>query len=206
MDKFSITTYRNFISVDKYIDKHLYKVGYSYNNKIPLYNWYRLSYLRINKKNISRRGRFFSDKQIPERYRSMSKYYSKTGYDRGHLASDASFDYSKNSLHAVYSMLNVVPMSPALNRSAWLKAERYSRVVTMTLKYSYVINLMFCVDEKYINNGVRIPTVLYKVIINKQQQFIRIFKFIQDVKKGDKLRNHLTTFEQLLIDIETYKK
>ena len=37
------------------------------------------------------------------------------GYDVGHLANDASFDYNKETLYDTYSTANVIPQLPEIN-------------------------------------------------------------------------------------------
>jgi len=64
---------------------------------------------KVNSVNIKKRMGFYTEKNIPAKYRSKNKDYTHSGYDRGHLANDASFDYSKKSLRKTYSMANIIP-------------------------------------------------------------------------------------------------
>lgn len=94
---------------DQVIDKQVYNICYSYKHKGALVVGYKLNGSLVNKNNIKKRPSFYSEKTIPIQYRSKSKDYSRTGLDRGHLASDASFDYTKKVQKKTYSMANIVP-------------------------------------------------------------------------------------------------
>ena len=66
---------------------------------------------------IDKRPPFFTDKRVEKDYRTTSKDYTNTGYDRGHFgASDASHDWDKKHQKATYSMANIVPQTPFANR------------------------------------------------------------------------------------------
>lgn len=75
---------------DKACDKVLtnggyFKTCYDYNLKSAKYVAYSLSGVLVNEKNIKKRPSFREDKNIPKRYRSTSKDFVNSGYDRGHL-------------------------------------------------------------------------------------------------------------------------
>lgn len=68
-----------------------------------------------------------------------SDYY-KSGYDRGHLASDASFDSDEERLTEVYLMTNIVPMTPRVNRGVWKKLEDLERSMTDEYENTHIVN------------------------------------------------------------------
>ena len=98
-----------FKGCDKVIDKQVYKVCYSYKYKGALFVSYTLNGALVNVSNIKKRPSFYSEKNIPMQYRSKSKDYIKSGFDKGHLLSDASVDYDKKILKKAYSMANIIP-------------------------------------------------------------------------------------------------
>jgi len=74
------------------LHKTAFDICYSCKYKHPLAVAYELKGYLVKKK-ISRKGLSFRpDYNLPTKCRSYSKDYSRTGYDRGHLASNASFD------------------------------------------------------------------------------------------------------------------
>lgn len=179
---------------DQIIDKQVFKICYSYKHKGALAVWYDLDGALVNETNIKKRASFYNEKTIPMKYRTKPKNYSKTGFDRGHLANDASFDYDKKVLKKTYTMANIIPQYPKVNRYTWIKAERYERMVASKLETVTVINLVnYQDDPKTIKNDISIPTSYTKVLFNNKADFSRCLKYenIKDIDvKKDKLKQH----------------
>lgn len=53
--------------------------------------------------------------------------YTRSGYDRGHGVPFASMYWDKMAAMETFSMLNIVPQTPFLNRGPWQYLERYER-------------------------------------------------------------------------------
>ena len=70
---------------------------------------------------------------MKKRYRSHSRDYTHSGYDRGHLANDASFDYDMKIVRKTYTMANIIPQAPMVNRKTWIKAEKLERSVAVSV-------------------------------------------------------------------------
>jgi len=202
-NKYSITTYRNLIKEDIYL-KGIIDIGYSFKYKGPVYVWAKLTKKKINNNNIKKRPCFYSDKRIPKQYRSYVSDYLNSGYDRGHLISDASFDNNKENLKAVYKLSNIVPQTPYLNRYVWKGIERYSRYVTNVLGYTYVMNILIYKDGK-IGNGIGVPYIMFKLIMNNKHKFLKVFRVRQDnITKG--LKYYLSDIDRLKKDIKKYNQ
>ena len=91
-------------------------------------------------KDIHKRPPFFTDKRVKKEFRTTSKDYTNTGYDRGHFgASDASHDWDKKHQKATYSMANIVPQTPLANRYKFIALEKHER--EMAVKYGRLENL-----------------------------------------------------------------
>lgn len=136
-----------------------YEICYNEYNRGAVYSYYSLQ--KVDIVNISKRPAFYTDVfnlSIPNLV--FTNEYIHLGYDRGHIASDASFDYSEDSLHAVYSMINITPQTPQLNRIAWKKTEIYER----ELAKSYKVNILVLInyDNTFINN-LSIPILFTKI-------------------------------------------
>ncbi len=95
------------------VDKEFFKVCYSYdlNGGLKLLHIDWTADL-VNELNIKERPKFYEEEQLPEEYRAEYSDYTHSGYDRGHMAPDASFDWSIESLEATYSMANIIPQVP----------------------------------------------------------------------------------------------
>lgn len=59
---------------------------------------YTLDGAKVNAVNIKKRRSFYTERNLKKKYRSHTKDYTHTGYERGHLANDASFDYDKKDV------------------------------------------------------------------------------------------------------------
>ena len=68
---------------------------------------------------------FRSDTRVPGC--ATDADYSGTGYDRGHMAPAADFNFSTNALAETYLYTNICPQDPALNRGSWSRFEREIR-------------------------------------------------------------------------------
>ena len=89
---------------------------------------------------IEKRPPFFTDKRVKKEFRTTSKDYTKSGYDRGHFgASDASHDWDLKHQKATYSMANIVPQTPFANRYKFIALEKHER--EMAVKYGRLENL-----------------------------------------------------------------
>jgi len=101
---------------------------------------YTLDDKLVNKINIKKRPSFYTEKNLKKRYRSHTRDYTHSGYDRGHLANDASFDYDKKIVRKTYTMANIIPQAPQVNRKTWIKAEKLERSVALRLGSVNVLN------------------------------------------------------------------
>lgn len=180
---------------DQIIDKQVYKICYSYKHKGALAVWYELDGNLVNKTNVKKRPRFYNEKNIPMKYRTKYKDYTHSGFDRGHLANDASFDYDEKIVRKTYTMANIVPQYPNLNRRTWIKAERYERSIAVKLGKVKIINLVdYSNSPGTIGNGVSIPSSFQKILINDDNKFLKCFEY-QNIKDIDSKQYKLKHFE-----------
>lgn len=195
---FTITVFASdeFKNCDQIVDKQVYKICYDYNYKGVKYVYYNLDGTLVNKNNIKERAKFYSEKTIPIQYRSKSKDYVKSGYDRGHLASDASFDYDAKVVRKTYSMANIIPQAPKVNRNTWIKTEKLERYLAVQFgKVDVLIGVLYNDNPKRIGkNQIAIPTAFYKKLYNTSKNYEKCFYYKNDLNidvKKDKLENHL---------------
>jgi len=175
------------------IDKQVYTICYDYHFKGALFVAYQLHGNLVDAKNTKERHKFYSEKNLPKKYRSVSKDYTNSGYDRGHLAPDASFDYDEKSVRKTYSMANIIPQAPNVNRKLWIKAEKYERLIAQKLGKVNVINgVIYTSNPKRIGkNSIAVPDGFWKMIYNDEKNFKKCFYYQNDldaITKGDKLK------------------
>jgi len=136
---------RGFLNADecdKIIDKTFLTICYDNELKAAKSVAYELDGDLVNHLNIIERPRFYEEPEIDTVYRATSSDYKHSGYDRGHLAPDASFDWSQDSLDATYSLANIIPQAPEVNRHLWVKVEEYARRKAKELGTLKVLNVV----------------------------------------------------------------
>lgn len=197
-----ISAFINKSNCDQIVNKSVYSVCYDYYYKGAKYVGYTLDGDLVNKVNIKKRGRFYTEKNLPKKYRSHPKDYTHTGYDRGHIANDASFDYDIKAMRKTYSMVNIIPQSPKVNRRLWTKVERYERYVASKLGSVTVINgVIYSKNPKRIGrNQISVPNGFWKMIYNDAKEFKKCFYYTNDLDvdiKSDKLKKHQVNCNEL---------
>jgi len=196
--------YINARNCDQVLDKGFYQICYDYSDKGAKYVAYTLDGKNVYAGDIKKRPRFYADRDIPSQYRTTSSDYTKNEFhaDRGHLAPDASFDYSEQSLHSVYSMANIIPQYSMINRKTWVKAERYERQMASRLGRVSVINgVVYSANpERMRKSGIAYPDAYWKMLYDNKG-FERCFYYRNDSReeiKGDKLKDHVVVCKTLL--------
>ncbi len=187
--------YVNHTNCDQIIDKTFYKVCYDYSLKATKAVSYTLQGDLVNELNIKERPYFYSEKVIPAAYRAYYKDYKNSSYDRGHIAPDAAFDWSQESLDATYSLSNIMPQARKVNRYTWTKAERYARFVAVQRGNIHVINILTYDDIplRIGSHSIAVPSGYYKVLYSADQTYTRCLYYANDNAidtSEDKLRDH----------------
>ena len=94
--------------------------------KQPLWVQYRLESSEVTS-GIARRSNNFSFDPDVVGGSSFPDDYSKSGYDRGHLAPAADMHWSTNAMNESFLMSNMSPQTPQLNRHVWAAIESFTR-------------------------------------------------------------------------------
>jgi len=186
------------IKCDRTLHKTAFDICYSCKYKHPLAVAYELKGDLVKKK-ISRKGlRFRPDYDLPTKCRSYSKDYSRTGFDRGHLASNASFDYNRKIQKETFFMSNIAPQKPQLNRRYWAKVERFTRYLAVKYKQVEVVTGV-CGNKGYIRNKIGIPAWWYKVIyVPKTNSYVAFLAPNTNTRMSKaKLKKYRTTLEKI---------
>ena len=177
------------------LDKEFFQVCYDHNLKTAKAVSYTLYGDLVNETNIEKRPSFKIDREVEKQYRASTKDYTKSGYDRGHLANDASFDWSQESLNATYKLSNIIPQVRKVNRYTWIKAERYARFIATKLGEIQIINLVIYpkTPTRIGNNQIAVPNGFYKILYNNDQNYSKCLYYKNDNNietKEDRLKQH----------------
>lgn len=151
---------------DQILCRDGYAAGYNYQNKVSNWVAYHITQDTVNAF-YKRSNSFRTDTELPADFRATSRDYTKTGYDRGHLAPSGTMDFSQESMQQSFLMSNMAPQLPGFNRGGWKGLEEKVRQWANTYDELYVVSgPIWDGNETYIGNGVYIPNSFYKVILD----------------------------------------
>ncbi len=146
-----------------------YYSGYSAERGNPLWVGYRLDAVNTQKRK-NKRPSFRDDSRIS--LSGLPSVYTKSGYDRGHLAPNAPIlhRYGVDGQRETFLMSNIIPQTPTLNRRIWVKTERLEEQYSEEFGKVYVFaGPVFGQNPLYLQNKVEIPEASYKIIINESK-------------------------------------
>ncbi len=179
--------YINSKTCNQIINKEFFEICYDYKFKAAKAVFYTLEGDLVNELNIEERPDFYEEETIDEQYRAKYSDYTNSGYDRGHLAPDASFDWSEESLNATYSLANIIPQVPKVNREIWSKVEKYARDKAVKLGEVNVLNLVkYGSNPKFIGEDkIAVSIGFYKILYNKSLNYNECFYYLNSKAESD---------------------
>lgn len=139
----------------------------SYNSDYKIANWvaYELTAEEAKSKKAERSNKFVPDPMV-KGASATNEDYTRTGYDRGHLAPAGDMKWSAKSMRESFYLSNICPQKPALNRGIWKELEEQSRLWVMDNGSLLIVTGPVISDtmKRLGKNGVGIPDAFYKVI------------------------------------------
>lgn len=189
----------NSASCDQIIENAFITICYDYEKSVAKAVAYTLQGDLVNETNIEKRPSFYSDPNLPTYYQAQDSDYRNSGYDRGHLAPDASFDWSEESLDATYSLANVIPQVPSVNRYAWRKLETYARDMAVEKGELNVLNV---VDydtpfEVIGENQLALSKGYYKILYTMEYEECFYYENSVDSSMENEIDAHRTSCESV---------
>ncbi len=185
---FSVFAYANdefiaeqFKTCDQIIDNPVFKSCYNYKLKSTTASLITLKAENITLPSIVKRPSFYEDKNIPEQYRTKSSDYTNSGFDRGHIQSDSSNDYSAESLKLTYAMSNITFQYPITNRQSYYEVEKQERKLTTLYELIHVLTIIHYTEKQV--NGISVPSEYIKVFFNSKYEPVQCYVVPNDNKK-----------------------
>jgi endonuclease G len=179
-----------------------YWVGY--NEKMQNPAWVAYRFYRAPDEPIEKRpSHFDTDERTHARVKSND--YTRSGYDRGHLAPNYGIArcYGREAQLETFLMSNVVPQRPDLNRNVWRNlelrvAKRYTKrfdevwIITGPIYYRPT-------HVKRLNGHVAVPDAFFKIIFEERAEGVRAEAFIipQDVNSEERLQSYLVSIDTI---------
>lgn len=137
----------------------------------PLYAVENLTKERVaGAKAIDREDAFHEETRLPENERSSLKDYSRSGYDRGHLAPSDDMSDMKMQEES-FSLANMVMQDPKNNRVLHVGIEKEVRKLVQKNGSIYVATGIAFTDEYIHKKGnVMVPHYIWKAVYIPQSQ------------------------------------
>lgn len=107
----------------------LHRTGYtvSYNSRWKLPNWVSYELLRSEVQGGAERSdRFTTDTEVKGQP-ADTRDYTRSGYDRGHMAPAGDMKWSERAMNESFLLSNICPQAPGLNRGRWKELEELVR-------------------------------------------------------------------------------
>lgn len=133
--------------------------------------------------NTAREGSGFRPDPAVPTGSALPSDYTRSGYDRGHLAPAGDFKFSRRMMQETFYMSNVTPQAPQFNRGIWKELEELVR------QWALRDNGLYVVTGPVLKPGlptigrvteVSVPGKFYKVILYCNKPDIRMIGFLLD--------------------------
>lgn len=143
-----------------------FSVLYSPVSRTPLWAAEYLTPSRLMiAKSLDRVDNFHEEFRLSSNAQATLSDYSGSGFDRGHLAPNADMS-SRNQQFDSFSLANIVPQAPELNRGSWADLEKQVRTNVFDYGSAYVVTGVTFTGATVssLKSRVLVPNALYKII------------------------------------------
>jgi endonuclease G len=118
---------------------------------------------------LPRNDAFAADQAITKGTRAELVDYQKSGYDQGHMVSNADLSWDRQAANESFYLSNMSPQTPSLNRGPWKQLETAVRAWSHEYKHTYTVyagNIWSQTSKSIGPNKVIVPDYLFKIAIN----------------------------------------
>lgn len=137
-----------------------FNVAFDTDTRCPSWVYYDIAPTNVVVTNRAPHG-FSTDPRVVESDNALD--YGKSGFDRGHMAPAADFNFNRKALAETYLFSNICPQLPTLNRGEWAQIEREVRTLAKEQETHVLTFPVFEPMETNLMGRVRIPCGFYKV-------------------------------------------
>lgn len=176
----------------------------SYNSDYRVANWvaYELTSQEAKSNAAERSNKFVRDPMV-KGASAENGDYTRTGYDRGHLAPAGDMKWSAQAMRESFYLSNITPQKPGLNRGVWKDLEEQCRMwAADNGKLLIATGPVLTPDLKRLGkNRVAIPKKFYKVICMIQDNKYEAVGFIFENKDYGK-----TSLRTLMVPVDSVER
>ncbi len=166
-------------SNDQLVRRVGYTLKYAEKYELPAWVAYTLDGEQIE--GGEERENAFMPDPVVKSGTAVSADYTRTGYDRGHMAPAADFKNSYQVMKESFYMSNICPQEPQFNRGIWLELEKMVRV------WAYKYQRVYVVTGPVLESGlptigrlnkVAVPRQFYKVVLYVNPPYVKGIAFL----------------------------
>lgn len=176
----------------------------SYNSDYKIANWvaYELTAEEAKSKKTERSNKFVSDPKV-KGATATNEDYTRTGYDRGHLAPAGDMKWSAKAMRESFYLSNISPQKPALNRGIWKDLEEQSRLWARDYGSLLIATGPIITNKmkQMGKNKVGVPGAFYKVICYVSGNEYKAIGFILENRDYKK-----TPLKSMAIPVDSVEK
>lgn len=135
--------------------------------RTPLYAAEHLTRDRLlQAKGLKRSSKFHPDPKLPPSERAELHHYARSGFDRGHVAPSGDMP-SMESQQECFTLANMIPQEPSVNRGVWEGVESAVRKLTKDRGELYIVTgPIYTGSVQRIGGAVMVPTQTFKAVYN----------------------------------------
>ena len=150
---------------------HAFAVLHSPISRTALYSAERLTAARVRAaRQTPRESEFRTERALPPDERAELSDYARSGFDRGHLAPSGNMPDAESQQES-FSLANIVPQAPALNRGLWEGIESAVRTLALKEGALYVVTgPIFAGSDLEAVGNVLVPTSLWKAVLDPRRR------------------------------------
>ncbi len=189
-----------FTSNDNIIEHEGYTLRYRDEYKVA--DWVAYPLLAYETTGDANRDREqFKPDPLVRNGTALPSDYTRSGYDRGHLAPAGDFKFSQRMMRESFYMSNISPQTPQFNRGVWKELEELVRKWAVRDKGLYLVTgavLKRGLPTIGKTTEVSVPQQFYKVILYCNAPDIRMIGFLLNNEPSDKaLRQFVVPVDQI---------
>jgi len=178
-----------------------YVCGYSETRRSPLWVAYRLSDQARPQAAAERPSGFDTDSRTLARVQSAE--YSRSGYDRGHLAPNYGIFrcYGRKAQLETFLMSNIVPQKHEMNAGLWRYLEERA-AINYPARFGeiwIVTGPVFGRRAEVIGKGVPVPEGFFKIMIDETEGKVRTQAYLipQSARAEQGLRPFMVSIDEI---------
>ncbi len=177
----------------------------SYNEEHEQADWvaYLLTKESIRIPNVKRGDDFYKDPLVKTGSAS-DKDYARSGYTRGHLAPAGDMAFSEEAMRESFYLSNMSPQLRSFNNGIWRELEENVRNWAWDKEEIYVASgplLKIISNKKIGNNGVSVPEIFFKVLLNYDDKHSEAIAFFIPNNVSNE---HLHSYSMSIDEIEKH--